>query len=180
MLGEETVDGGMEIGDGAEDAVLQPSPGQLGEEALDGVGSGAGDRGEVEGPAGMAGEPGAHLLVLVGGVVVQDGVDHLADRDSGFDRVQEADELLVPVSPHVAADHGAVEDVEGGKQRGGAMALLVVGQQRRRGPASAAVPAGRDQAPGSSPGQALDLASSSTGQHHGMGRRVDIEADHIT
>ena len=36
-LGEETVDGGLEVDDGAEDATFQAAPGQLGEEALDGI-----------------------------------------------------------------------------------------------------------------------------------------------
>ena len=42
---------------------------------------GAGGRGEVEGEAGVAGEPGDHLRLLVGGVVVEDDVDDLAGRD---------------------------------------------------------------------------------------------------
>ena len=41
--------------------------------------------------------------------------------------VEEADELLMPVALHVAADHGAVEDVEGGEQGRRAVALVVVG-----------------------------------------------------
>ena len=65
----------------------------------------------------MAVEPGAHLRVLVGGVVVEDDVDDLAGRHLGLDGVEEADELLVPVALHVAADDGAVEHVEGGEQR---------------------------------------------------------------
>ena len=35
-------------------------------------------RGEVEGPAGVVGEPCPHLRVLVGGVVVDDRMDQLA------------------------------------------------------------------------------------------------------
>jgi hypothetical protein len=34
----------------------------------------------------------------VGGVVVDDRVDDLADGDRAFDRVEEADKLLVPVA----------------------------------------------------------------------------------
>src|SRR5438105_15390900 len=41
-------------------------------------------------------------------------------------RCWEADELLVPVALHVAADDGAVEHIEGGKQRRCAMAFVVV------------------------------------------------------
>ena len=51
VLGDEAVDGGLEVDDGAEDAALQPPLGQLGEEALDGVEPRAGGRREVEGEA---------------------------------------------------------------------------------------------------------------------------------
>ena len=71
-------------------------------------------------------EPGADLGMLVGGVVVEDDVDHLAGRHLGLDRVQEAHELLMAVALHVAADDGPVEDVERSEQGRGAMALVVV------------------------------------------------------
>ena len=67
-------------------------------------------------------EPRADLGMLVGGVVVEDDVDHLAGRHRGLDSIQEPDELLVAVALHVAADDGAVEDVERGEQGRGAMA----------------------------------------------------------
>src|SRR4051812_30668151 len=64
--------------------------------------------------------------MLVGGVVVEDDVDHLAGRHLGLDRVQEAHELLMAVALHVAADDGPVEDVERSEQGRGAMTLVVV------------------------------------------------------
>ena len=88
---------------------------------------GARGRGEVEDPAGLARQPFMHVGVFVGGVVVEDQVDHLAGRNGPLDGVQEAEELLVPVARHALADHRAVEDVERGEQGGGAMALVVVG-----------------------------------------------------
>jgi len=45
--------------------------------------------------------------MLVGCVVVDDGVDRLSGRHLPFDGIEEADELLVPVVLHVAADDGA-------------------------------------------------------------------------
>ena len=36
-LVDEAVDGGLKIGDGAEDAALEPAPGELCKEALDGI-----------------------------------------------------------------------------------------------------------------------------------------------
>ena len=84
----------------SEDAALQSALGQLGEEALDGVEPGARGRGEVEGEARVAGEPLAHLRMLVGGVVVEDHVDELSGRNLRLDGVEEADELLMAVALH--------------------------------------------------------------------------------
>ena len=56
------------------------SPGRLAFSSIDRFEPGCGGRGEVEGPAGMAGKPGAHLGMFVGGIVVDDGVDHLSLR----------------------------------------------------------------------------------------------------
>ena len=81
----------------------------------------------MEDEARMAGEPGEHLGLLVGGVVVEDDVDDLAGWHRRLNGVEEADELLVPVALHAAAQHGAVEHVESGEQGGGAMALVVMG-----------------------------------------------------
>src|SRR4030081_1684819 len=72
-----------------------------------------GGRGEVECPAGMPGQPLAHLRMFVGRIVVDDGVDHFSHRDLLLARVEEGDELLVAMALHVAADDGAVEDVWG-------------------------------------------------------------------
>src|SRR4051794_32672021 len=41
------------------------------------------------------GQPLAHLRMLAGRIVVDDGVDHFSHRDLLLDRVEEADELLV-------------------------------------------------------------------------------------
>ena len=68
-----------EVDQGAETPRGQAAAGQRGEEGLDGVQPGAGGRREVEGQA-LPGEPGADLGMLVGGVVVEDGVDQLAGR----------------------------------------------------------------------------------------------------
>src|SRR3954451_17963228 len=90
---------------------------------------------------------------------------------AALDGVEEADELLVPVALHAAAEDGAVEDVEGGEQRGGAMALVVVGHG-----AGAALLQGQA---GLGAVERLDLALLVDRQHHGMGRRVNVEADDV-
>lgn len=59
--------------------------------------------------------------------------------------VEEAGELLVSVTLHVAADHRAIAHVERGKQRGRAVALVVV--PHGCAAVRAAAPAGYDRAP---------------------------------
>ena len=49
--------------------------------------------------------------MFVGSVIVEDGVDDLAGRNLGLDGVEEADELLMPVTLHAAADDSAFQHV---------------------------------------------------------------------
>ena len=56
---QEAVDGGLEIGDAFEDGAFEPTPCQLGEEALDRVEPGGGGWGEVEMKALVPPEPSA-------------------------------------------------------------------------------------------------------------------------
>src|SRR5258708_3934924 len=154
-----------------EDAALQSPLRQFGEEALDRVEPRCRSRGEVEGPAGMPEEPLANLRMLVGRVVIDDGVDRLSGRHLRFDGVEEANELLVPVALHVMADDGAVENVESGEQRGRAMAFVVVGHRSgaarlHRQPRLAAI-------------ARLDLALLIDRENDRMGGRIDIEADDV-
>ncbi len=81
----------------------------------------------MKGPARVARQPGADLRVLVGRIIVEDGMNRLASRDGGLDGVQEADELTVAMALHAAAEHGSFQDVEHGKQCGGAVAGVTVG-----------------------------------------------------
>ena len=140
---------------------------ELGEEALDGIEPGARGRREVEDEARVPVEPGADLGMLVGGVVVEDDVDDLSGRNLGLDGVQEADELLMTVALHVAADDGAVEHVERGEQGRGAMALVVVGHG-----AGAALLHGQARLGAV---ERLDLAFLVDRQDDGVGRRIDIK-----
>ncbi len=84
----------------------------------------------MERPARVAIQPGAHPGLFMGRVIVEDDVDGLVLRQFGFDGVEEADELLVPVTLHVAPDHRSIEYVQRCKQRRGAIALVVVGHRR--------------------------------------------------
>ncbi len=107
VFADKAVDGGLKVDDGLEDATLEPAPREFGEEALDGIEPRARGRREVEGPAWMAGEPGADLVLLVRSVVVEDDVDGLVRRHLALDAVEEADDTLVH-EPLLPAPHAGL------------------------------------------------------------------------
>ena len=125
----------------------------------------------MEDPARMPGQPSPHLGVLVGGIVVEDDVDHLAGRHGALDAIEEADELLMPVPLHASADDRAVEHVERCERRGRAVAFVVVGH--------GATAAWLDRQARLGAVERLNLALLVDRQHHGMGRRIDIQADDV-
>ena len=98
-------------------------------------------------------------------------MDELAGRNLRLDGVEEADELLMAVALHVAADHRAVEHVERGEQRGGAVALVVMGHG-----AGAAL---LHRQAGLGAVERLDLALLVDAEHDGVRRRIDIEPDDV-
>ena len=85
----------------------------------------------------------------------------------GLDPVEEADELLVPVSGHALADHRAIEDIQRGEQRGRAVLNRIVGYQpgppilHRQGRLGAV--------------ERLNLRLLVDRQYETMGRRVEIQ-----
>ena len=53
-------------------------------------------------------QPGDHLGMFVGSVVVQNGVNDFAGWNLALYRIEKLDELLVAMAFHAAADHCAV------------------------------------------------------------------------
>src|SRR6202040_1065134 len=96
----------------------------------------------------MAGEPLADLRMFMGGVIVDDRLDRLSRWSPLLDGVEEANELLMAMALHVAADDCAVEHIECGEQRCRAVSLVSRGSWFRRDLSSAAGRAGCGQAPG--------------------------------
>lgn len=126
-LGEEAVDGSLEINDRMEDAALEAAFGESGEEAFHRVEPRTRGRCEVEGEALMPVEPRRALSGgLVSTVVVENDVDGLAVRHFGVDGMRKRMNSWWRCRCNVAADDGAVEHVERGKERGGAVPLVVV------------------------------------------------------
>src|SRR5258708_40034660 len=100
MFLQVSVNGGLEADNAAEHTAFEPALGENGEKALDGIEPGSGCRGEVEREARMTPQPFDDLRVFAGGVVVEDHMDDLADRNIRLDLVKEANELLVPMPLH--------------------------------------------------------------------------------
>jgi hypothetical protein len=126
VLGQVSVDCGLEIDDRVEAAAADAPTGQAGEEVLYRVQPRCRDWGKVERPSRMPLQPSLHLGMLMCGVVVDDGFDRLVGGHLAINGVEEADELLMPVPLHAAPDHLAFQHAQCGEQRGGAMALVVV------------------------------------------------------
>jgi len=168
---DEAIDGGLEIDEGMEDTALEAPFCEFGEEAFDSVEPRAGCWREVENKPLVAIEPGPDVRMLMSGVVVEDDVDGLVCGDLSVDHIQEADELLVPVAVHIAPDNRPVEDVQGGKERRGSVALVVVGH-------GAETPLLHGQARLGTV-QRLDLAFLIDGQDDSVSGRIDVKPDHI-
>ncbi len=77
----------------------------------------------MERPARVPDKPSPDFGVLVAAVIVEDHVDQPAGWDVALEATEKAQEFLVPVPLHALPDYGAVEDIEGGKQRGRAPRL---------------------------------------------------------
>ena len=126
---------------------------------------------EVEGPAGMAGEPLAQLGMLVDGVVVNGGMDDFTSADMRFDGIEKANELLMAMALHVAADNRSVEHIQRSEQRGSAVALVVVCHGSRT--------AFLHRQARLSSVECLNLAFFVDRQDDGVCRGIDIEADNV-
>src|SRR5258708_36476257 len=104
--------------------------------------------------------------MFVGRIVVEDDVDSLLHWNRFLDGVEEADELLMAMALHTPADHLTFEHVEGRKERGGTVTLVIMGH------GSGAALLYRQAWVGAVP--RLGLARFLDGQNHRMGARVGI------
>lgn len=81
---------------------------------------------EVEPPPLLRPQPALHLCAFVGAVIVHDEMHFLTGWELRFQMVEESYEFATAVAILTGADHFAVENIERGEQRGGAMAFIVV------------------------------------------------------
>jgi hypothetical protein len=127
---------------------------------------------------GLPGEPGTHpclrgaaLGVLVGGIVIEDGMDELAGGHDGLDPVEEADEFLVPMARYTLVDDRPIEDIQRGEQRGRTVPDIIVGH--RPGPALLHRQARLGAV------ERLNLRLLVDRKHKAVGRRVETHPDHV-
>jgi len=124
---DEVVDALHELLDASERAAPDCLVGDQREEAFHLVQPGAVSRNEMHVPARSRRQPGLDLWMAVGGVVIRDAVDVQFAGNSLVDLTQEGQELLVAVARLACCEDRAVQDVQRGEQRRGAVALVVVG-----------------------------------------------------
>src|SRR5437660_9542872 len=118
------------------------------------------------------GQPASDERSLVGAVVIHDEMDRQGGGDSGIDRVEELSELKRTMPPVELAEDLAGLEIEGRKQRGRAVAFVVVGptldlarahwQQRLR------------------PIERLNLRLLVHAEHDRMLGRIHVQAHHVT
>ena len=119
----------------------------------------------------VARQPPLDRGMFVRGIVVGDQVQGLALGNLTINQTKEPQPFLVPMARQAGGDDGALRDIQGGKERGGAMALIIV---RHRAAAT-----GLERQAGLGAIQGLDLAFLIHAQDHGMLGRVQIQAHHI-
>ena len=125
-MGDEVIDLFDQLAQVAEGAAADGALGDEGEPALDlikptGIGGG-----EVQVIAGMTGQPGFDLGVFVGGVIIQDQVGVEVGGKVVVQMLKKGQELLMTMRWLALGNDAAVEDIEGRKERGGAVAQVVV------------------------------------------------------
>jgi len=116
-------------------------------------------------------EPGFDLFVLMGGVIVADDMDVLSLGNIAADQVEKANPFLVAMLIHAGANDFAAEGIHCGKQRGCAIALVIMGHRL----ASALL----ERKPWLSSVQSLDLTLLIAGEDQRVLGRVEIKADDV-
>jgi hypothetical protein len=98
-------------------------------------------------------------------------LDRVLGRHLALDSIEKANEFLMPRALNAALDDLAFENVEGGEQRGGAVAFVIVGHRRAAPLLHRQTRLGAVERP--------VLALLVDAEHHGVGRRINIESDHL-
>ena len=169
--GEVLLDGSNQLGHALEAPAPDPLLRQLPEPPLNQVQPRGAGRRKVQREPWVLLQPRPHLGLLVGRIVVQDQVQRSLLGKLPVQPPQKTQELLVPVLGPALSDHPPIQDVEGGKEGGGPMALVVMSH----GPAA---PFLHGQA-GLGALESLDLALLIHAQDHGFVGRIEVQPHHV-
>src|ERR1700682_331130 len=122
------IDGRLQFFDTMECSAADHAVGDEPEEAFDLVEPGTACRREVKVEAAPLRrfQPALDRRALVRGIVVHDEVNLLVRRHLFFQLVEKLDELLGAMPGQATANDFPVQDVEGGEQGGGSVALVIV------------------------------------------------------
>ncbi len=141
------------------------------EPALDLVDPGRVGGREVDLEAGMPDEPAADEGRLVSARVIENEMHAEVGRNLSFDVVEEAAELNRTMPAVQFSDHFATDHIEGGEERGGAVAAVIMGAQLRRSRAHRKDRLG--------PVQSLDLALLVSAKHKRSIGGIEIQTDDV-
>src|ERR1700676_4981909 len=146
--------------------------GDKSERTLDVIEPRAVGRRVVEMEARAAREPSLHFGMLVRAIVVNDQMHIEPRRHAGIEMAQKAQALLMAMAWFALGEHPPVGDVEGGKQCGSSVAVIIM-----RDAFDIAKSKGQYRL-GALKG--LDLALLIDAQHQGLVRRIEVQTDDVT
>ncbi len=129
-------------------------------------------RSKVQMKPGVASKPGHYAGMFVCSVIVDDQMQVQLIGSLAVDPLQKPNELLVAMPRHTIADHAAVQQAQGGIQRRGAVAFVIVSQ-------GATTPLLQRQ-PRLSSIQGLNLRFLVDAQHQRLIGRIQVQAHNVT
>ncbi len=125
MIFDVLFDGQNQILNVAEASPTDAFVSDFSEPSLDQIHPRARNRDKVQMKSRVSPKPRFHPGVLVGAVIVHDQMQ-IELGSLGIDLLEETDEFLMPLPLHSVANHLAVEHAQSGKQRGRAVAFVVM------------------------------------------------------
>ena len=171
VMGEVDVDRGDEFTDAGETALSDDIVGELAKKALDQIEPRGTRRREVNVHARVLFQPRADRGMFVRGVVVDDQMQGQSSRSLPVQLFKEAQPFDIGMARRGRAQDLPVEIVEGGEQRDGAMAGVVV--------SPGADVAHTERQPRLSAFECLTLALFIAAKNEGSVRRIEVKADHV-
>ena len=126
MFADVAANGGDQGRHTAKGSAAQALAGDLGEEAFDEIQPRRPGRREVKMKPRVLREPRLDRRMFMSAIVIENEMDVAPTRGLPINGVQEHNELGVGVARLTALDHMPFEDIQRGKERGGAVPLVIM------------------------------------------------------